>query len=66
MGGEFLTILGQGAKVTLDLEAMPEFLRLAEEGSEADGHGGRDRSAGVDDLVDGTRRNADGTGHGVL
>ena len=66
VGGEFLLILGEGAEVALDLDAVPEFRGLAEEGSKTDGHGGRDGSAGVDDFVDGTRSDADGAGHGVL
>lgn len=66
VGGELLLVLGEGAEVTLDLDAVPEFGGLAEECSEADGHGGRDRAAGVNDLVDGARGDADGAGHGVL
>lgn len=66
VGGELLLVFGQGAEVALDLDAVPEFRRLAEECSKTDGHGGRDGSAGVDDLVDGAGRDADGAGHGVL
>jgi len=66
VGGEFFPVFGKGAEVTLDLDAVPEFRRLAEEGSEADGHGGGDGAAGVDDLVDGAGGDADGTGHGIL
>ena len=66
MGGELLVVFGQGTEVALDLDAVPEFRGLAEEDSKADGHGGRDGTAGVDNLVDGTGRDADGAGHGVL
>ena len=66
MGGEFLLVLGKGSEITFDLDAVPEFLGLAEEGPEADRHGGCDGTTGVNDLVDGTRCDANGTGHGVL
>ena len=66
MGGELLVVFGQGAEVALDLDAVPEFRGLAEEGSEADGHGWRDGTAGVDDLVNRTGSDADGAGHGIL
>lgn len=66
MSGEFFLIFGQGSEVTFDLEAVPEFGRLSEECAEADGHGGSDRTAGVDDFVNRTWSNADGTSHGVL
>jgi len=64
--GEFLLVFGQSAEVTLDLNTMPELRGLAEKCSETDGHSGRDGTAGVDDLVDRTGRDADGAGHGIL
>lgn len=57
-----MLVFGQGAEVALDMDAVPEFRRLAEEGSKADGHGGCDGTAGVDDLVNGTGRDTDGAG----
>jgi hypothetical protein len=66
VSGEFLLILGEGAEVTLDLDAVPEFLGLAEEGTEAHGHGGRDGTAGVNDLIDGAWCDTDGTSHRIL
>jgi len=66
VGGELLLVLGKGAEVAFDLDAVPEFSGLAEESPEADGHGGGDGAAGVDDLVDCARGDADGAGHGVL
>src|ERR1035437_10214413 len=66
VGGELVVGFGQGTEVALDLDAMPEFRGLSEEGTKADGHGGRCGSAGVDNLVNGTGRDADGAGHGVL
>ncbi len=41
-GGELFLFFAQRAKITLDLQAVPELGRLAEEGSEADGHDGGD------------------------
>ena len=66
VGGEFSLVFGQSAEVALDLNSVPEFCGLVEEGSKTDGHRRRDGPAGVDDLVDGTRCDANGPGHGVL
>ena len=66
VGGELFLVLGEGAEVALDLDAVPEFGGLIEERPEADGHGGSDGAAGMDDLVDGAWGDADRTGHGVL
>ena len=45
---------------------MPELRRLAEEGAEADGPDGSDRTVAEDDLVDRAGCHPDGAGHGVL
>lgn len=66
LGGEALSVFGQGTEVAFHLQAMPELWRLIEEGAEADGHGRRDGALAEYDFVDGTRRYADGAGHGVL
>jgi hypothetical protein len=65
-GDELPAFFGQRAEVALDLKAMPEAFRLAEEGSEPDGHGRGDGAFAKDDFVDGAGRHADGAGHGVL
>lgn len=65
-GGELLLLFAQRAEVALHLQAVPELGGLAEEGSEADGHDGRDRTLAEDNLVDRAGRNADGAGHGIL
>jgi hypothetical protein len=38
-GGEALLLFGQGAEVALDLDAVPEFGRLGEEGATSDEFG---------------------------
>lgn len=38
-GGEALLLFSQGAEVALDVDAVPEFERLGEEGAEANGNG---------------------------
>lgn len=45
---------------------MPEGVGLAEEGSQADGHGRGDGAFAVDDLFDRLGRDADGACHRVL
>lgn len=45
---------------------MPESVGLTEKGSETDGHGRGDGAFAVDDLVDGTGGNTDGSCHRVL
>ena len=65
-GGELLAILGEGAEVALDLEAVPEGVGLAEEGAEAQRHGRGNGALAVDDLVDRPGSDADGAGHRVL
>lgn len=66
LDGKLPASLVQSSEVTLNLKPMPELGGLAEEGTEADRHGGRDCPSAQDDLVDGAGRHADGAGHGVL
>lgn len=66
LGRELLLFFGQGAEITFDLQAVPEFGGLAEKGTKADRHGGRDGALTENDLVNGAGRHAKGAGHGVL
>ena len=65
-GSETLLVFGELAEVTLGLYAMPERIRLSEEGTETDGHGGSDGTPSVYDLVDSSRGDADGVRHCIL
>jgi hypothetical protein len=64
--GELAALAGEGAEFAVYLEPVPKPVRLTEEGSEADGHGGGDGAFTEDDLVDGAGRHAERAGHGVL
>ncbi len=66
MSRQSFLVLGEAAEVTLDLESVPELVRLAEESAEANGHGGRNRPFAENDLIDCPWGNADRTGHSVL
>jgi len=61
-GGELFAVFGERPEIALDLDAVPEGVGLAEEGTEADGHGRGDGAFAVDDLVDRPGRDADGVG----
>ena len=63
---EVLLLLGEGAEVTLDLDAVPEGFRLAEESTEANGHRRGDGSLSQDNFIDGTGWDSNGAGHRVL
>lgn len=65
-GDELLALAGEGAEVAFHLDAVPEGVGLAEEGTEADRHGRSDGAFAEHDIVDRSRRHADGAGHGVL
>jgi len=66
LGGETLSVFGQGTEVTFHLQTVPELGGLVEERAEANGHGRRDGAFAENDLVDGARGHANGSGHGVL
>ena len=66
VGGQLPALAGEGSEFALDLEAVPEVVGLAEEDAEANRHGGRDGAAAQHDFIDGTGRDANGTGHGIL
>lgn len=63
---EFLSLFGECAEVAVDLDSVPKVFGLPEEGSEADRHGGCDRTAAEDDFIDGAGWNAYGPRHSVL
>jgi hypothetical protein len=65
-GSEALSVISQSAKVTLDLQTVPELRGLIEECAETDGHGRRNGALARNDLVDGATGHANGSGHGVL
>ena len=65
-GNQPFSFLGQGAKVTFDLEAVPELVGLTEERTKAYGHCRRNGAFTVNNFVDGSRGNPDCTGHSVL
>ena len=66
VGGQLPALAGEGAEFAFDLEAVPEVVGLTEEDAEADGHRRRDGAAAQHDFVDGTGRDSNGTGHGIL
>ena len=60
------SFLGQGAKVTFDLEAVPELVGLTEERTKAYGHRRRNGAFAVNNFVDGSWGNPDCASHGIL
>lgn len=66
MGNQTFSFLGQGAKITFDLKAVPELVGLTEERTKAYGHRRRNGAFAVNNFVDGSRGNPDCTGHSVL
>ena len=64
--GEFFLFAGEGAKITLDLEAVPKGFGLVKEGSKTNRHGGSDGPLSQDDFIDGSGRNANRPRHRVL
>jgi len=64
--GELFVFFAKGPEIALDLQPVPELGGLAEEGTEADGHDGSNRSVAEHDLVDRARGDSDSAGHGVL
>ena len=64
--GELLRLPPQSPKIALHLEPVPEILRLPEKRAKADRHLRGDRAFAVNNLVDRSWRDANGTGHGVL
>ena len=61
-----VSISGELAKVTLDLKSVPKLVRLTKKGSEANGHGRRNRPPAMYDFVYSARGNPYCAAHGVL
>ena len=57
MADKPVSICGELAKVALDLKSVPKLVRLTKKGSEAYGHGGRNRPPAMYDFVYSARGN---------
>ena len=66
MADKTVSISGELAKVALHLKSVPELVRLAEKGAEANRHGRRNRPPAMYNLIDGARSNPYRAAHGVL
>ena len=65
-GNRSVPVSRQLAEVALDLDAMPELVRLTKEGPKSNRHGRSDRPPREDDFVSCPCGNTDGAGHGIL
>lgn len=63
---ELAPVPGEPTKIAIDLNSMPELVRLSEECAEANRHGRRNRPPAMYDFVDRTRSNANRTTHCIL
>ena len=66
MVDEPVSISGELAKVALYLNSVPELVRLTKKGTEANGHGRRNRPSTMHDFVYRARCNPDCAAHGIL
>ena len=65
VGNQSVPFPRQLVEVALDLDAMPELVRLTEEGTKTNRHGRSDRPPAKDDFVNLPRGDTDGPGHGI-
>ena len=66
VGNQSVPFPRQLAEIELNLDAMPELVRLTEEGAKTNRHGRSDRPPAKDDFVNRPWGDTDGAGHGIL